>query len=205
VEKPVIGINSLPRNWQAGKSLSNGLAPPGFARGTVSQRYEVSPPQVGRWSPDAFGSLFRLSISSSSRLRDRRPEPVLGLCRASQCSCRRYADVGGMHQAGGLVIVSIAADLARFFSQLDPAARRSPPFRDRKFADSPLEGAGFESSVPRKAPGVVPKGRPGASCSLTPCGCAWSNSPPAFRRAENPDQDPPAVERPRAGDLRHAP
>jgi hypothetical protein len=63
-----------------------------------------------------------------------------------------------MHQAGGLVIVSIAADLARFFSQLDPAARRSPPFRDRKFADSPLEGAGFESSVPRKAPGVVPKG-----------------------------------------------
>ena len=108
MEKPVIGINSLPRNWQAGKSLSNGLAPPGFARGTVSQRYEVSPPQVGRWSPDAFGSLFRLSISSSSRLRDRRPEPVLALCRASQCSCRRYADVGGMHQAGGLVIVSIA-------------------------------------------------------------------------------------------------
>jgi len=30
-----------------------GLAPPGFARGTVSQRYGVSPRQVGRWSPDA--------------------------------------------------------------------------------------------------------------------------------------------------------
>jgi hypothetical protein len=73
---------------------------------------------------------------------------VLALCRASQCSCRRYADVGGMHQAGGLVIVSIAADLARFFSQLDPAARRSPPFRDRKFADSPLEESGFEPLVP---------------------------------------------------------
>ena len=36
------------------------------------------------------------------------------------------------------------------------ASRRAlAPLRNRKFADSPLEGDGFEPSVPRKAPGIV--------------------------------------------------
>ena len=58
--------------------------------------------------------------------------------------------VGGVLRRAFVRCTRLRGDLARFFSQFDPAARRSPPFRDRKFADSPLEGDGFEPSVPRQ-------------------------------------------------------
>jgi hypothetical protein len=46
-------------------------------------------------------------------------------------------------------------DFVNRLERFRQAADGAPPLRNQKFADSPLEGAGFEPSVPREAAGIL--------------------------------------------------